>query len=91
MCRVINGISYELIKCANHRIIAVLIKDAHGNPVQLVICVYMPHYDKNDNNLSQEYVECIDAIQTIIDEYADHLTPKNVSTPSGTIAYFINL
>ena len=78
VCRIINGLSYELIKCENNRIIAVLIKDSHDNPVQLVVCVYMPYYDKSDHKLSHEYVECIDAIQTIIDEYADRVAIKIV-------------
>ena len=54
VCRVMNGLSNELIKCENNRIIAGLIKDAHDNPVQLVVCVYKPYYDMNYHKLSQE-------------------------------------
>ena len=48
-CRVMN---YELIKCENNIIIAVLIKDAHDNPVQLVLsmCICSTHLTNCDNN-----------------------------------------
>ena len=74
ICKVIKGITYELVNCDNQRIIGVLIKDTAGNPVHLIICAYLPYFD-GFNQLT-EYLECIDAIQALIDDHADRVPIK---------------
>jgi hypothetical protein len=71
ICRVIDGLSYELISCINHRIIGVLVKDLCGNPLHVVISTYMPYFDKSKLCQTEAYIECIDALQSLIDDHAD--------------------
>ena len=80
ICRVIDGLTYELVKCAsdNSRIVAVLIKDIHDNPVHLIICLYMPYYDGSKPMQTDDYLTCIDATQSIIDTYGDIVPIKIV-------------
>ena len=46
-CRNIDGVTYEAIQCQNRNIIGVLLNDLHGTPIHIVLCVYMPYYDKS--------------------------------------------
>ena len=62
ICKRIDGLIYEPINCDNSRIIAMLIKDMNDNPVHLIISVYMPYSDRGVSRLTNEYVECVEAI-----------------------------
>ncbi len=79
ICRVIKGLSYELIQCAsdNPRIIRIMIKDRNDNLINLIICTYMPYYEDSKPNLTDEYVSSIDDIQAMIDGYGDTVPIKN--------------
>ena len=52
ICKVIDGLSYEIINSRNSRILAVLIKDNYDRPIHFMSCAYMPYFDgsqdKND-------------------------------------------
>lgn len=61
------GLTYEELVIDNDRIIAM--KVCHGNAVlQIVISVYMPFYS-GDRNHTEQYVETLDMLQTVIDTY----------------------
>ena len=76
ICKILHGFSYELIKCDNRRIIGVLIKDNNDNPIHLIISTYFPFYDKGNRSQTDEYIECIEALQATVDEYADSVPVK---------------
>ena len=55
-----------------------MLKDIHGTPIQITIGVYMPYYDKNNRLQTDAYVEYIDGLQYIIDEYGDTVPIKSL-------------
>ena len=68
ICKVIAGLTYELINCDSKRVAAVMTKDTHGKPVHLILSVYMPFYN-GSNVQREEFLMCIDTLQVIIDNY----------------------
>ena len=76
VCRNIAGFSYEAITCVNPRIIGVLVKDQDNRPLHAIITVYMPYIDKSKSSQTDDYVECLDARQATIDDYADIVPVK---------------
>ena len=62
-----------------------------GIPIQVIICVYMPYYDKSKPEQTDKYVECINALQCITDDYGDGVPIKilgdlNAQLPSEYVA-----
>jgi hypothetical protein len=45
ICRIIDGLSYEVVNSRNSRIITVLIKDRYDRPIHIILCAYMPYFD----------------------------------------------
>ena len=71
ICKRIEGLTYDLIECSNQRIIGIVINDSSGVPIYVLLCAYMPYFDKGNHNQTEQYVECIDALQSIIDTFAE--------------------
>ena len=71
LCQVMDNISYELLKCNTRNLVVIVLKDMHGTPIQIMIGVYMPYYDRGNTSLTEASVEYIDDLQCIIDEYED--------------------
>ena len=57
------------IPIASKRLITVGLYDTNDNLLQIICGAYLPFYDGDKTRLAQ-YIETIDALQTIIDEYA---------------------
>ena len=88
ICKRIDGLTYDVIECSNQRIIGIVIKDSSGVPIHVLICAYMPYFDKGNHNQTEQYVECIDALQSIIDTFAETAPVKilgdlNAQLPSA--------
>jgi len=49
ICKVIDGLSYEIFNSRNSRILAVLIKDNCDRPIPIILCAYMPYFDGNQD------------------------------------------
>ena len=78
ICKVMDNISYEMIKCNTRNIVGVMMKDIHGSPMQMLLGVYMPYYDRSKISQTDAYVEYIDELQCIIDEYGETVPIKIV-------------
>ena len=78
ICKVLDNISYETITCNTRNLVAIMLKDIHGTPIQITIGVYMPYYDESNRLQTDAYVEYIDGLQCIIDEYGDTVPIKIV-------------
>ena len=61
--------SVKEINIASDRIVAVGIYDKHDKLIQVVCSTYLPYFDSDKSRLAQ-YVETIDALQSLIDLYA---------------------
>ena len=76
VCRIIDGITYEPLKCTSPNVTGILLKDNNGIPIQVIVCVYMPYYDKSKPEQTDKYVECINELQCITDDYGDGVPIK---------------
>ena len=77
ICKRIDGLTYDLIECSNQIIIGIVINDSSGVPIHVLIRAFMPYFDKANHNQTEQYVECIDALQSIIDTFAE-TAPVNI-------------
>ena len=50
------------------RSIVVCVDDSHGNPVQIILNVYMP-CNNADQVQTEKFVDTIDIMQSFVDEY----------------------
>ena len=57
------------IEILSDRIISVGLYDANDNLIQVICCVYMPYYNGKSEQIDL-YVETIDTLQAVIDQYA---------------------
>jgi exonuclease III len=58
------------IETTNTRTIAVGIRDNSGALKHVIVNMYMPYYDGTKGTQTDEYIECLDVLQTFIDKYA---------------------
>ena len=79
--------SFQEIPCDSSRSIALKVLDKSNRQIATLIGAYMPYYDKNDCSKTDEFIETLDAIQPIIDEYSlfgpiEFIGDINVQLPS---------
>ena len=75
ICKVNDGLSYEIINSRNSRILTVLIKDRYDRPIHIILCAYMHYFDGSEDQ-NEEFLTCIDAMQVIINEYNEAVPIK---------------
>ena len=61
--------SMKEINIASDRIVAIGIYDKHDKLIQVICSAYLPFFDGDKTRLAQ-YIETIDALQTLIDQFA---------------------
>ena len=82
-----SSLSYREIECSSDRVIPVQVMCGKQH-MQVLIGVYMPFYKSGDRQQTEEFIATLDAIQTVVDEYAQ-LGPVrlvrdlNVQLPRG--------
>ena len=66
-----NNASFSIkeINTASDRIVAVGMYDKHDSLIQVICSTYLPYYDGDKTRLAQ-YIETIDALQSVIDTFA---------------------
>ena len=67
ICRRKHNLTYDEIDIQSDRIIGVKVCN-NDNIVQIVLCLYMPYFN-GDNTQTELYIEVLDILQTIIDQY----------------------
>ena len=60
---------YSEIKTNHDRIVALKVCDISGRAVQIIICVYMPFYQRGNSQQTENVVDTMDALQALIDEH----------------------
>lgn len=71
ICKNKRKCSYFEIETDNPRIITVGVRNVSGALKCVVSDVYMPYYKTSNNRFqTDEYIECLDVLQSVIDKYA---------------------
>ena len=88
LCKPKDDIVYSEIKSSNDRIVAVKVCDRNGNVIHVVINVYMPFFQRGNHLQTEKFIDAIDALQVLLDEYAAIAPIKiigdfNVKLPSN--------
>ena len=60
--------SYEL-PSQNDRFIAIAVQDQDRNIVQIIASVYMPYYGRSKYQQTVQFMDTLDALQVLIDEF----------------------
>lgn len=74
ICKYNDFVSYQEIPCISDRVIALKVLSKSNIQIATVIGVYMPYFDKSTPSKTDEFIETLDSIQPIIDEFG-HLGP----------------
>jgi exonuclease III len=69
ICKDNPNFSFSEINTFNDRIVAPLIKDSASDILQTIINVYMPFYQSGNHEQTNIFVETVDALQVLIDNY----------------------
>ena len=76
ICNKNNQFTARNIHVHNDRLIVVGLHDPSGALFHVIICVYMPFYDRSNKGNTSQYVEVIDELQIIVDRYSAQVPVK---------------
>ena len=65
-----KGLLYNMLDIDNDRILAISISNSQGKLLQIIVCAYMPYFDKGKPRQTELFIETLDILQGIIDEHA---------------------
>ena len=85
-----NGIAYSEIDITNDRIIAIKVCDSNSNVSQIIICVYMPFFQRGNSRQTDCFIDTVDALQVLVNEHASTAPIKiigdfNVKLPTQSL------
>ena len=70
ICKSNDTVCYQQIPCSSDRVVAIKILSRAKRHIATIIGAYMPFYDRGNVLNTDNYLDTLDAIQVIIDEYA---------------------
>ena len=70
VCKDKRDLNYTEIPTPSDRIVAIKISDINNTAVHIVINVYMPFYQPGNSIQTDKFVDTIDALQVLVDDYA---------------------
>ena len=76
ICRRNKNFNCRIIHVLSDRLLAVGLYDSSGALFLVIVCVYMPFYDRSNHDTTSQYVEVIDELQTIVDKYSAQVPVK---------------
>ena len=76
ICKQSSDIFCKEVDTRSDRISAVGIYNTKGVLLQIIICVYLPYYDKAKPEQTELYIETLDALQAIIDVHGKSVPLK---------------
>jgi hypothetical protein len=69
VCKQHNILIFSELETSNDRVVAVKVSDPSGAIVQVLICVYMPFYQRGNTDQTEAFLDTIDALQALVDIY----------------------
>ena len=64
-----NDLIFNELNVPSDRVLAVGIQDKRGKFVNIFISCYLSYFDKSNRNQTDTYIETLDAIGGLVDEY----------------------
>ena len=78
ICKNSKKYNFFEIETVNSRTVSVGSRDNGGSLKQIISNVYMPYYDSSKRIQTEEYIECLDVLQGVI-EYVNELLTMDAS------------
>ena len=82
-----KSLNVSEITCSSDRLLSIAFKNKNDNYVQVVCNVYMPFFDSSNVQCIDRYVETIDELQSMVDDYNRLCPVKFFGAPRSSTWY----
>ena len=91
ICKKRKDLCFSWLPCDNDRLCTILVSDHKNNPIQVIVNVYLPYFDRSKLDNTEMYIKTINDLQLILDSYSSIAPVKvvgdfNVQLPSEKTA-----